>query len=434
MSIKETYNDEINLLDLFKAISLGKKKIIIIIIITIFCVIGISKIQPTPTIKSITEIKPLSEGQLNFFELSNSLNIYNINTAILYENFFDVLEKRTALRSAVKKFGFVSREDYENDEKYEEAVSLASHEIEINFFRPYGVYRDREIEDKYSSIVIIGSDENELFEIIKYIKDENNKLAIKNIEQEFERKIFILRKLNELEKRKIVIEIQNKKDEYDVLTNQALQNLKFQIEDINAEIANSIKDYEYRITKRLRYLKEQASIARKLDVATIDKNYKTFGASGANLGVTDGGPFYLMGYVAIEKEIEIIKNRKNIEVFAIDEKLISKKRELEQNRIEERKDQNKLYLERILTLKNQLRDMNRKEILFSRAEVSFKQNLKEFAENFESVIFDPYSTKFETQPAITFFKLLLMAIFLGSIIGLLYVIIERKKFVLKSLI
>ena len=103
MSIKETYNDEINLLDLFKAISLGKKKIIIIIIITIFCAIGISKIQPTPTIKSITEIKPLTESQLNVFDLSNSLKIYSIDSSKLYNTYFDVLEKRTALRSAIKK-------------------------------------------------------------------------------------------------------------------------------------------------------------------------------------------------------------------------------------------------------------------------------------------------------------------------------------------
>ena len=434
MSIKETYSDEINLLDLLKTISLGKKKIIIIIIITIFCAIGISKIRPNPTIKSITEIKPLSEGQLSFFELSNSLEIYKINSTILYENFFDTLEKRIALRSAVKKFGLVSRENYENDEKYEEAVSLASYAIEIKFFSPYSVYRDSVEEDKYSRIILIGSDKDRLFEMIKYIKDENNKLAIKNIEQEFKRKIFTLRKLDEFEKRKILIEIQNKKDEYDVLTNQSLQNLKFKIEDLDAEMKNSLKDYEYLITKRLRYLREQASIARKLDIPTIYKNYKAFAyAAGEKryspsfaMGVTGDGPFYLMGYVAIEKEIEIIINRKDIEIFALDGKLIKQKIRLEQNRTEERKDQNKLYLKEILTLKNELRDIDRNEILFSKAEALFNQNLKEFSENFESVIFDPYSTKFETQPAIGFYKLLLLAIFLGLTMGLLYVIIEGK--------
>ena len=66
------------------------------------------------------------------------------------------------------------------------------------------------------------------------------------------------------------------------------------------------------------------------------------------------------------------------------------------------------------------------KFFFLKAEELFKQNLTEFSGNFESVIFDPYSTKFKSQPVTSFSKILVMTIILGLIIGLFYVIIEEK--------
>ena len=423
MSIQKTYNDEIDLSRVFRVILNGKIKITIIVIISIFCAIGFSRNLPAPTITSITEIKPLGESQLNVFDLSNSLEIYLIDSSRLYNNYFDLLEERTALRSAVKKFEIISRENYKNNEKYEEAVSLASHDIEIDYSPSYVSFANKDGVNKHSTIILQGRDKSKLFELIKYIKDENNRLTIKNIEQEFENKIFTLRKLDELKKKKILIRIQNKKDEYDVQMNKALQILNFQIEDLDTEIENSINDYKYQITRKLTYLAEQAALARELDIARADKGIVNY--SNSILAITDS-TFYLMGYEAIEKEIQIIKNRKDIEKFAVNEELLKRKRDLEQNKVQQRKEDTKLYLDGILTLKNKLRDIDRNEVLFLRAEELFKQNLTEFTDNFESVIFDPYSTKFKSQPVTSFSKILVMTIILGLIIGLFYVIIEEK--------
>ena len=425
MSIKETYNDEIDLAEVFKTISRGKKKLIIILIISIFFAIGFNKNQSTPTVKSTTEIKPLSEGELNVFDLSNSMNIYNINATKLYDNFFDILQKRTAIRNAIKKFKIVSKENYENNEKYEEAVSLASHRIKINFFRSSNTILDKDSSlNNYSTIVLKGADKNKLFELIKYIKNENNRLSINNIEQEFERKIFTLRKLDEIEKKEILVSIQDKKDEYDVQINKALQNLKFEIEDLDIAIKNSFNDYELKTSKRLRYLKEQASIARKLEIPKLKDGTPL--QSYSLLGGNDSGPFYLMGYEAIDKEIEIIKDRQDIKLYALNERLIRQKRKLEQNKIVERKDLNKLYLGGILVLEKRLKDKDRNELLFSRAENLFKENMAEFTNKLDSVIFDPYSTKFESQPNISFSKILIIAILLGLILSVFYIMIEEK--------
>ena len=320
MNKQEAYNDEIDLSNIFKTILRGKIKIIIIVIIGIFCAVVFSKNLPTPTIKSTTMIKPLGDSQLNIFYLSNSLDIYLVDSSRLYDNYFDLLEERTALRSAVKKFEIVSRENYKNNEKYEEAVSLASHDIVINYSPSAIVNKDG--VSNYSTIILSGKNKGKLFELIKYIKNENNRLTIKNIEQEFENKIYTLRKLDEMSKRKILIRIQNKKDEYDVQMNKALQILNYQIEDLDTKIENSINDYKYQISQKLTHLAEQAALARGLGIARADKGNFYY----SNSLTTTSSTFYLMGYEAIEKEIQIIKNRKDIERFVLNEELIKKKK------------------------------------------------------------------------------------------------------------
>ena len=225
-----------------------------------------------------------------------------------------------------------------------------------------------------------------------------------------------------MSKRKILIRIQNKKDEYDVQMNKALQILNYQIEDLDTKIENSINDYKYQISQKLTHLAEQAALARGLGIARADKGNFYY----SNSLTTTSSTFYLMGYEAIEKEIQIIKNRKDIERFVLNEELIKKKRDLQQSKVQQRKEEAKLYLDGILTLKSRLRDIDRNEISFLKAEELFKQNLTEFTDNFESVIFDPYSTKFKAQPVTGFFKILVLAIILGSIIGIFYVIIEEK--------
>ena len=318
MSIQETYNDEIDLSKVFRTIWNGKIKIIIIVIIGIFYAISTNRDQPTPTITSITEIKPLSESQLNVFDLSNSLKIFSIDSSKLYNTYFDLLEKRTAIKSAIKKFEIISEENYENNEKYEEALSLASYDIEISYSSFNNGFPNQDADNKVSTIILKGKDKNKLFEIIKYIKDENNKLTIRKIEQEFKNKIFVLRKLDELEKEKIMVRIQDKLDEYDVQMNKALQVLNFQVEDINIAIENSIKDYELITVKKLTYLSEQAALARELDIAR--------GLGTVKAENNSNSQYYLRGYEAIEKEIQIIKERKNIEDFVLNEELIKKKK------------------------------------------------------------------------------------------------------------
>ena len=422
-----THEKEINLDELFHIILRGKKKIIIITIISIFFAIGFYKMQPAPaapSTKSITKIKRLNKNQLVIFEFFNSLDIYNINSELLYSNYHKILQERTAFKKAIEKFEIISKKNYENNEKYEEALTIASYKMAI------GSDGSNLRQDAAISISLEGTNKKKSLEIIKYIKDENNRLSIKNIEQQLRYKILILKKFDEIKKANIKIKIQDRKDEYDLEVNKILQDLKSKIEDVDSAIKNSIydkemeiiknqKDYKNRTSIRLQYLEEQAAIARKLKIKNL--------VDGLGL------PFYLRGYLAIEKEIQLIKNRKYIlpyasEQNAIDKALFKKKRRLEQDQSVARKEMNKLYLREILILEKELIDIDRNNDVYSASINIFNETLVELPSDFESVIFDPYSTIFErgeNNPG-TFSKILVLAIFLGLIIGLFYIIIEEK--------
>ena len=428
----KTYNDEIDLAKIFQTIWRGKIKLIIILTISIFCAISINKNQPDQVIESITPIIKISEDQLSIFELHNTNNIYPVDSSILYNKFINILERRKVIKDLIRKFQVVSKENYENNEKYEEAVSIAS----------FGILK-KIINDESISyqIFLNGTDRNRLIEIIRYIKTENEKLVIQTIREEFKNKITLLKKVDDIEKNNIKIKIQHSKDEYDKKKKKKKQSLEFQIEDTNLAIKNSLLDYQNKISKRVQYLNEQAKIARKLEISKPSMNFKTFNPSITILGLNKSGsssndksmldvsndvPFYLIGYEAIEKEIDIIKNRKNMENYLSNEELLRTKRKLLQDKSEIRKDLNKIFLNEIISFNKDLRDINLKELFYERAEILFNGNLDEFIKKSGSVIFDPYSTVFESKPKISFLKILVFTIILGSLIGLFYVIIEEK--------
>lgn len=408
-----TQDKEIDLVKLFQIILRGKKKIIIIIIISIFLAFGIYKNQPVPagpSIKSTVEIKPLDESQLIIFELFNSLEIYDVNSGMLYSHYVKILNERTAYKKALKKFEIISKKNYENNEKYEEALTMASYKMTISTN-----------DGTYMSFSLAGDDKKKSLEIMKYIRDENNRILIKDIEQQIKYRVSLLKKFDEIKKTEIKIEIQDRKDEFDLKIKEILQNLKFRIEDIDIAIQNSIDDYDYRVSKKLQFLEEQTSIARRLDIsAPVISNLRG--------GYEDNNLFFLLGYLAIEKEMEIIKNRKDIDRYAANEKLLKTKRTLLQDKSVQRKELNKLYLDNILILEKRLIKIDRNKKLYSKVINVFNETFNQSLGNFESVVLDPYSADFKIQKTInnSFTRMLVLAIFLGLIIGLIYIIIEEN--------
>ena len=91
---------------------------------------------------------------------------------------------------------------------------------------------------------------------------------------------------------------------------------KFKLEDILTEIDNLYIDYDIQAFNRISYLTEQSEIAKKLGIKKNTIEVETF--SNKNLllsNINIDSPFYLRGYEAIDKEIELIQSRDNKKAF-----------------------------------------------------------------------------------------------------------------------
>lgn len=85
-------------------------------------------------------------------------------------------------------------------------------------------------------------------------------------------------------------------------------SLAFSIEEVETAMSNAHKKYQIDVSKRLAILREQAAIARELNISvpakpTIDYQI-TIGEDWENRQT-----LYLRGYKALEKEIKLIENR-----------------------------------------------------------------------------------------------------------------------------
>ena len=179
-----------------------------------------------------------------------------------------------------------------------------------------------------------------------------------------------------------------------LITGGARQKQVFELEDLEFLIANALEDYDRNTSDRLAYQIEQASIARKLAAAKNTIEAQTFSAqNGMVANVKTDTPFYLRGYEAIEKEIELIKSRTNTEAFV--KGLV----ELEQKQRTIKQD----------------KTLERAESLFASTPIL---NTNDFSA--VSVTVD--ATAFETKTK----KMLMLAlaVVIGGVIGVIYVLIS----------
>ena len=99
-----------------------------------------------------------------------------------------------------------------------------------------------------------------------------------------------------------------------IRTEHYLSNIKLsrklKIENLDLKIANLVSDYERQTYDNISFLEEQASIARTLNIAKNTIKSKIFASENVTLqNIQIDSPFYMKGYEAIEKEIELIKSR-----------------------------------------------------------------------------------------------------------------------------
>ena len=304
--------NEINLIELIKILWEGKWKIAAAVVILFIASISYLSIK-TRNFTAITEIKPIGTLELNkYIEFNNLITntksegrVESVTSLRLLNVYINVLNNKSVFEDAIRKFNLLEASQYNNEQEYSEAIIRLSSSIKI--LSPSASAKS--LETSYHTINFIHHDAEKWKSILRYVDESTNKLVKKNLVDEVNNSLVFL-------------------------ANQK----KYQLEDISIKINNHYIDYEREVNDKLAYLEEQAAIAKKLGIAKNTIEVQTFGNQNALLSnVQTDSPFYLRGYEAIEKEIELIELRENKNAFITNFFLLEQeKRAIEQDQTIER--------------------------------------------------------------------------------------------------
>jgi len=215
-------------------------------------------------------------------EYRSSFSSFNgvteITESSLLSLFFEVLDDRKLFEEGIRKYGLVDINKYENKELYDIAVTNLAAKVKINTPERMEVIFKKPFE--HGIIKFVYNDEDKWRKVLSHVSETAN-LAVKQILQnQFNTYV----SLNEIYKEN--------------------QQMIFELKTLNM-----IDDYEDEMRDRLLYLEEQVKIARQLNIAKVGPS-SLMGNQPSALGyIMNDKLYYLRGYEAIEKEMELIKNR-----------------------------------------------------------------------------------------------------------------------------
>ena len=309
--LKSPQNEtEIDLFRLVQIIWSKKITICLIVVISVITMFGFEfyKFPKKKNFLSITEIKPISTfdeveyKNFNYFKekllgpnSENSKNIgpqsdfsmanttfQNIERSYLINLFIEKLNESMFLEKIIKKSNLINRKDFVGEIEYEKAVSKLAFSIKLLPPNP----KSTNLEDnKFWRIQFITDERLNWQKCLQNILETANKEIAEYLKETF---ILIVKNEKELK--------------------------RYRIEDVETKLKNTIKKHEAITVRRVVYLREQAKIAREINIAnnylTKDQTILIDIDTIANL------PYYLRGYETIEKEIDIILNRVDHKPFA----------------------------------------------------------------------------------------------------------------------
>ena len=298
---KRIESDEIDLIDV--VINIWNNKLKIAVITIIFVVLSITlHFMIKPPLNAKTEILPITLFENNFYSAYNALlepqvegddkkilpkqRLNSINKNTLLNMFLEELQTKEIIKEAIKNYQLIDEKKFKDEDKYLEAVE--KYALKLNLLGPINVDGSQRGLTRLNWIIEFKiNDKDKWEEVLSFV---NNKIN-NNIQNYL--------KLN-------------------FYTN--LDNIKlidqFKLEDLNLKINNVKKDYDTETSNRLAFLKEQALIARNLNIENNTLEVENFStSSGIISNLQSAKPYYMRGYAMIEKEIELIKTRTNKDAF-----------------------------------------------------------------------------------------------------------------------
>jgi len=294
-------------LDLIQiSIDIWKDKLkIILITLTFVSLALVHSLFNTNKYEAVTEINTMRIFEENLFipfnTLSSYSDIYKINkdkndlidlqfNKITKNNLFNLalnaIRENKIIEDAIKKFKIADKKNFKDKNSYLKYIE--KYALTLELLPPVNTDSKLagEVRKKWT-IKFVTEDKNKWEEALDYINIEINKKVRNSLIQNFN----------------------IKKNTFELLRNRELDK-------INNQIINAKKDYVKLSQKRLAFLKEQASIAKQLNIANNTFEALELGSETSVLStVQTENPYYMRGFTMIEKEIELIKNRADKDSF-----------------------------------------------------------------------------------------------------------------------
>lgn len=356
---RPTYDNEIQLSDIFKTLWSGKWKIVGVVIISGLCAFGYQIVQP-PNFVASTKIKAISSVEADDYGRLNAYGFFEVTQKKLLELYLEQLERRKLFETAIRNNQLIDPEEYKDEESYNNAVIALAYSIEI-------YPSDNVTMEDVNYHWILRAEYNDSVKwkkVLSSVDSLANQAVMKILKQQFQTALSLA---------------EMKRDH--------------ELEDVQTKIANAISDYDMKTSDRVAYLREQAAIARTLG----NKKHSEILPQTLN-NIDKKTQLYKRGYLAIEKEIELITSRVAKEAFIEDlRELENKKRELLQDNT-----------------------LVRANEVFNKTPISS-------AEDFSAASVEVESTEFRTSNRL--FRIA-FAVAIGVIVGAMYVLIldaNRKR-------
>lgn len=406
-------DDEIDLLELIKTLWAGKWTIVGITAFVSSITLAVLISIPLPFIAT-TKIKPISAFAADAYAESNALGFFIVDRDILLDSFIEQLDDRELFFDVTKALSLINRDDFESEALYEEEVLEFVESFEL--LPP--VNEDglgRGLSRRNWGLVVEYDDEDKWLDALRYVEHRANAEISAVVRQRFATAVTVAEQKREFDLQDLATQVTNAQADYDLQMSEFETRLAFDLEDVSTQIDNALADYDRTTSDRLAFLREQAAIARKLGVAKNTIEAQTFSAQNSILAsVETDTPFYLRGYEAIEKEIELMESREDKRAFVSDLLDLEKaKRKLDQDRTLLRKEQEKQFLESKLDLERQMRALEQDRTI-DRARALFSLTPIGKDEGFEAAMFTPEGTVFNRK-----IPKLLILVLVGLLSGML---------------
>ena len=257
-------------------------------------------------------------------------NVYEIDQEKLQNIFVDELTDNEELIEVLDELKIIEKSNFDSEQEYFESLRKISNKLEVS--KPVISERDKKVMGRsYQEDYILsfhGSSKKIISQIFERTLGKVTDNALKNINNQIK-----------------------------LIVSKLKQEKQFSIEDATMNINNAKASYKMESEKKLKLLQEQAKIARLLNIEsnTIGMTENILNSKSTILTtIYEEQLYYLLGYKAIEGEIDLINNRTDEDInkltpdiIALDSQLRDIKQDRSINRFEERYLNSDLYSQKI---------------------------------------------------------------------------------------